>query len=468
MRILLIAYEFPPSPSPQSLRWTYLCRELARMGHEVHVLTAELGWETAGLPELPGQVRVHRVFGGPITGVVAMLARRHAGKVAKAARNRPAAMDIVVGMAVPPVDGAVVKPVMALRESRLNWKGRLVEKLRKIATQAIFPDARGEWYFPARRASMSLLGDIRPDIIVSSHEPATTLELAINLKRRYRDIPWIADLGDPVLADYTPRRWRRRALRLERRVMELADGVTVTAPGTRDLLLERHGAAGLAPNRVQILTQGFEDDAPPPISSAAGFFDTLRLELLYTGSFYQFRRPDVLLDAVAQTPGVRLNIASSNIPEWLRPRLEAQPERFRMLGFLPHRNAVALQRQADVLVNIANDNPCQVPGKIYEYLGSGRPIIHVGNVVESDVSAALIRGRRRGWVCGNDREAMAGLLEALAERKRAGRLDSIDLDLDDRVVAEFGWSQVARHMAAMMERLVATGERAPPEQGQGC
>ena len=35
MRILLIAYEFPPSPSPQSLRWTYLVRELDRLTREL-------------------------------------------------------------------------------------------------------------------------------------------------------------------------------------------------------------------------------------------------------------------------------------------------------------------------------------------------------------------------------------------------------------------------------------------------
>ncbi|MCW4454311.1 hypothetical protein OK348_05835 [Flavobacterium sp. MXW15] len=459
MRILLIAYEFPPSPSPQSLRWTYLCRELARLGHEVHVLTADLGWSTAGLPELPEQVRVHRVFGGPITGVVAMLARRQAVKAAKAARNQPVAVAA----------GEVSTPIVALRESQLNWKGRLVEKLRGVATQAIFPDARGEWYFPARRAAIDLVEDIRPDIIVSSHEPATTLELAIDLKRRYPSIPWIADLGDPVLADYTPKRWRRRALRLERRVMELADGITITAPGTRDLLLERHGGKDVGAAGMEILTQGFEDGTLPLVPPVPEFFDATRLELLYTGSFYQFRRPDALIDAVAQTPGVRLNIASSTIPDWLRPRLEAQPERFRLLGFLPHCSAVSLQRQVDVLVNIANDNPCQVPGKIYEYLGSGRPILHTGNVMEGDVSAALIRERLRGWVCGNDQEAMAGLLRSLAARKLAGRLDSEDgLDLGGQSVAEFGWSHLARRLTGMMERLAeGTGEpsEASPVQG---
>ena len=48
MRILLITYEFPPSPSPQSLRWAYLCRELHRLGHDIDVLTIDLGGAAAG------------------------------------------------------------------------------------------------------------------------------------------------------------------------------------------------------------------------------------------------------------------------------------------------------------------------------------------------------------------------------------------------------------------------------------
>jgi hypothetical protein len=40
MRILLIAYDYPPLSSPQAIRWYYLSRELARRGVELHVLVS--------------------------------------------------------------------------------------------------------------------------------------------------------------------------------------------------------------------------------------------------------------------------------------------------------------------------------------------------------------------------------------------------------------------------------------------
>src|SRR5690606_36206062 len=129
---------------------------------------------------------------------------------------------------------------------------------------------------------------------------------------------WIADLGDPVLAPYTPTGWRKRAARLEREVCAAAERVLVTNPAVSALLADRHGDA--AP-RLAILTQGFDGRMQcVPAGREDGREDgresgTPPLELLYTGSFYSFRRAGPLLDAVLATPGVRLNIASISVPE---------------------------------------------------------------------------------------------------------------------------------------------------------
>ena len=445
MRILLVAYDFPPSPSPQSLRWAYLARELVRAGHDVQVVTTEPVWAKDGLPSLPPQVRIHRVIGGPIASALALLARRQAAKHSAMAGGEPLA-PAGDDASAPPVEiaaGAVVA-------QRLNWKGRLVEWLKPKAIILVYPDIRGEWLYPATWEVVRVGATMRPDVMVTSHEPPMPLEVGVGVKRRHA-IAWLADLGDPVLADYTPERWRRRASRVERQVMRLADAITVTAPGTGDLLVARHGAP-TGRGGIQVLSQGFDDTADAQLELSPDLFDPGRLELLYTGSFYSFRRPDALFDAIEATPGVRLTLATSAVPDWLRARLEAHPECFRLLGFMPHVQVLAAQRQADVLVNIANDNPCQVPGKVYEYLGAGRPILHTGNIVPEDVSAGLVLGRRRGWVCAGRDEAEA-LLRTLLSCKRDGTLDLPELDLGGACVAEFSWRHQAQRLATMLESL---------------
>ena len=422
MRLLLIAYEFPPSPSPQSLRWAYLCRELHRLGHEVHVLTIDLGGSTPGLPQLPDGITVHRTYAGHVRGLVARR-RRH--------RERVRA-----------VESAVTTPGEApLRASRSGWKQKLSSLLQRLAGFVWFPDLRGEW-LPIGRARLDvLLEEVRPDVVVSSHEPATTLELG--LRARAAGFRWIADLADPVLAPYTPSRWHARAQGLEAEVCRQAEHVLVTTPSARDVLRRRHGHA--AP--ISVLTQGFEDAGDPPEATPVEF-DPGRLELLYTGSFYAFRSADALLQAVVDTPGVRLNVATVHAPDALLQAIDRHPDRIRLLGFLPHRTAIATQREADVLVNLANRDAMQVPGKCYEFLGSGRPILHLGDA-PGDAVAALVRERRRGWVAASDADGIAACLRELVARKNAGTLTG-ELSLGVDEVAEFGWSRLAARLDALL------------------
>ena len=411
MRILVIAYEFPPSPSPQSLRWAYLSRELDRLGHEIHVLTIDLGGSAPGLPVLPMGITVHRTYPGPVRGLVAMR-RRYRERT-----NAPAPAPVPAATA----------------PSRGGWKHRISAALQRVGEHLWFPDLRGEWHVRARRRMDELLAQLQPDMVISSHEPATTLQLGLRAKES--GFAWIADLADPVLAPYTLPRWKEKARRLEADVCNLADHVLVTTPSARRLLLDRH--AGSAP--ITVLTQGFDDSECHP-----GFHvdtDPDRLELLYTGSFYRFRTVDVLLRAVLETPGIRLNVATIHVPDELLAASRQYPRQIRLLGFLPHLQALAWQRAADVLVNLANSDPTQVPGKCYEYMGAGRPILHLGDDAD-DAVAAEIRARDRGWVCPSESAEVVAKLRELVRKRSEGRLDE-GLSLEREGVSEFGWGRLA-------------------------
>lgn len=423
MRLLLIAYEFPPSSSPQSLRWAYLCRELHALGHEVHVLTIDLGGTTPGLPELPRPVRVHRTFAGPIRGaLVALRDRSH--RRASLSETR---LDAARG------SDAVEQAIRPPRSGKQSFS----ETAQRLAAQFVFPDVRGEW-FPWGKSRLNiLLGQINPDLVISSHEPATTLELGLLAKQK--GFPLIADLGDPVLAPYTPKRWAKRAHLLEQEICKQADHIIVTNTMAAAQMKQRHGRE----HNVSVLTQGFPETCETPSSDIANLFSSSRLELLYTGSFYQFRKPDALIDALSQCPHARLNIASVTVPESLLAAADMMPQQIRLLGFLPHQHVLTLQRGADLLVNIANDDPHQIPGKIYEYLGACRPILHLGSF--PDAIANLIAKLNRGWYCENASTAITQRLDAASQLKRSGSLNrSFALDLPS--VRTYSWKHTAEKL----------------------
>lgn len=501
MRFLLIAYDFPPIPSPQALRWAYLVRELALAGHEVHVLAPDVpGYGAGGLPVMPPNVQVHRAWPGPLMALLARRQRRALARQAvydaESAARRAAAATVEAGAAGPAVAGVppatAASPqlnwkgkvrefvlsfprrcVSAVRSlgrrvlglwawprqrverlrlrrwgSGLNWKGQLAESLKGAMSLLMFPDARAEWMPWARKLLNRLLDEIKPDVVITSHEPANSIELGLHAKRR--GFRWIADLGDPVLAPYTPPRWRKRAHALERELCERADVVTVTSEAARRVLHERHA---IPEAKCVLVTQGF-DHRFEASNSDAGMveFDRDQVELLYTGSFYAFRRPGDLLRAVIATPGVRLSIATIVAPPEVAEAALAHPDKIRLLGFLAHRQALALQRRCDVLVNLSNDDPVQVPGKLYEYIGSGTPVLHIGGT-DGDASTRLLREAGAGWCEPAEMAALAERLRSFVDIKRGeGRIRRAAAGYD---LSRHSWEFLAQRVAGLVR---ATGD----------
>jgi glycosyltransferase involved in cell wall biosynthesis len=481
LKILLIAYEFPPGPSPQSLRWARLARELRAHGDDVHVLTVARG-EEPGRLDVPEGVRVHRVGASLVFGAVESI-RRIFGRSRPTAVEvgRPAATD--AGPAGARGKGGGHSGEAGHRQQRdvpaeeLNWKGRMVVSLdravvvilsRMLGARWISSEAL--WGFLAKAPLLRLLEEFRPDVVISSHEPDVTLRLG--LISRQRGFPWLADLGDPVLSAYTPARRRRRAGRIERATCLDADHLTVTTEATRELLVSRHGVER---HRFSVLPQGYD----APAAAAPGVecpveLEERMLELVYTGSFYAFRHPRGLVEAVLEREGVRLTVATRTPPDWLIEVADARPDRIRLLGFLPHDQALALQRSADVLVNIANDDPVQLPGKLFEYLGAGRPILHIG---EARGLEFLLGDGCRGLVAGNDTEVIGHALDALAEIKRSNTWHR-EFDLDGAGFAGYEWKHIALRLRDVLVRLAdasaarelgyaPSGRTGPPESPMG-
>lgn len=399
--------------SPQAIRALAFVRRLAAGAAEVHVLTRTA---LPGLaePSLPANLRVHRASPGAFESLLDRLAARRA-----AAALPTGAVD---GFAGP---------------SALNWKGRCVALARRAVDQLRFPDGRVAWVPAARRELAALLRSARPDVALLMHEPAAVLLLADDLSAA--GVPWLADLADPVLAPYTPPQFRRRAAWLEARVMAGAAAVAVTNAATADLLATRHGVARDA---IAVLPQGFGDAAVAPMPAGDD------LQLVYTGRFYPFRDPAALLAAVAATPGVRLVLAGPEMPPAVQAAARAHPGAIVLAGELSHEATLALQVRADVLVGVGNAGTAQSPGKLQEYFGAARPILHVVHD-DADPAPALLARTRRGVSVPAEPAAIAAALRELLQAKREGGL-AARFDLGHAAVADFHWDAITDRLAARL------------------
>lgn len=333
--------------------------------------------------------------------------------------------------------------------TRLNWKGRIAQGLRHFLKNARFPGEDAEWLPWAKRRLSHLLLDHRPDVVISSHEPASSLLLGLEAKRK--GFSWIADLGDPVCTPYTLPRWRGVALRLEATCMREADGIVVPNQNAKDLYTTRHG---VDEGKIFILPQGYDDRSADFQKQSRREADGF-LHLVFAGRVYAFRDPKALLHAVADEPSVRLTMILADPPDDDLAQAFASVSRIRFLCAMSHADVRAAQLRADILISIGNKGTSgQVPAKTYEYMGVSRPILHLYDEDgEVDIPTMLVALHKRGWSCPNEYMQIRKMLERLTILAAEDKL-SAGLKLDP--VREYAFSQQGRRLESLLAQVTGS------------
>lgn len=420
MRVLLIAYEFPPVLSAQALRWYYLANELGKLGVEIDILTPVLRDIWNFNPDIHSRVTVHRCFAGPFITLSGWIS---------AYRDRTAS----VGRADEPAAGRFDRGLE-----------RTYRFIRYTLDGVLFPDVRTEWFPFAWRKARKLHADRRYVLVITSHEPGVDLLLGLKAQRHW-NLPWIVDLGDPVLTPYTPQ-WRKRFdLRFERLVCQRADEILITADGVKKLLCDRHC---IPQRRISLIFQGFDRSHGSELKDGLDL-PTDRLVIVFTGSFYKgFRDPTKLIAALRRFPNlIMIIVGNAGVFERAFRTLD---ERVIVLGKRPHGECLTLQRRADVLLSLGNVQNYQVPGKVYEYLGADRPILHITNA-QSDPIPELLLKTKRGLVVANKVDTIADAIEALERRWREGVLDCY-FDLREKAVTAYSWASQGKRLFRIVDK----------------
>jgi len=404
MKVLIVSFWFPPANVVGAIRVGKLARYLDRHGYEVRVLTTEIGGDRSLPVEIPTEQVIYTDYQQRSDQIVALFG--------KFSRRRPAAALHTSHES--PIEGK------QQGKSAREWLQRHYHALIHI------PDMRNDWLKTALPAGWRLVGEWRPDIIFASAPPYTGLIVASRLSRAF-SIPWIADFRD-LWADnpyYGSPAWRQLIDRvIERITLRSASALVTISPH-----LARHLQA-LHHKHVEVVFNGYaEEDFPkPPVESCTSGPLTIR----YTGGIYRkFREPSPLFAAIGlledelrqqirveffgeEDSDVKALADSHGIADVIATR-----------PHVPHRTALELQLQADVLLLLQwNDKRDEgtIPAKLFEYLYARRPILHIG--YEHGAAAELIKKRGAGLV-SNSPECIRDQLQTWLAQKRSRSLQRL-------------------------------------------
>ena len=381
MRILLVAYFFPPTRDTGAQRPTAMAKYLVRLGHEVTVLTTG-AFGTGGEP---GDVEVIRA-----ADAQALRARRsEAGRVRSLFES-----DTYAGKPHPISRLTVPEPLVAA------------------------------WAPFARRAAIAAHRKRPFDAILTTSPPESAHLVGLALKRR--GVPWIADVRDawtfePLRPRFPLAAQRRLDAALERRWLGAADRIVcVSKPAAGDLV--ERGIATAA--RVSVITNAWDPDGDPSaaaVAEAGAAFDPDRVSLLYTGRFGSYGRdPTAFAEALGRLGSERLEVAIAGPLTPAERELFAAvpgPSRPVLLGSVERDRALALQRAADALLLIAQPARSQLLNfKLFEYLAAERPILplcagtEAGRIVEELGAGPAIPAGDPGAICAALERLLAGEL----------------------------------------------------------
>jgi glycosyltransferase involved in cell wall biosynthesis len=322
---------------------------------------------------------------------------------------------------------------MARGLGRTRWgpagqrSGAVFGGLRALSNWMLLPDSYVGWAARARRAAARRLerGDVAA--VLSTSPPDSVHLAAAPLARRF-GLPWIADFRDAWVGLHyrrPPTSWHRaRQRELERRVLRGAD-LELAVTRTHADEIERDAAA--RPRRVVYLPNGYEPDASPPESVRR---DSEHFQLVFTGMLSLMPDAETLFEALhqlfARRPEarrrIRVRIAGPFEVEY-EDRMVALGLKgiVELSGPVAYAEARALQRGADLLM-LWTPSGCHncVPGKVYDYLDSGRPLLAL--IEPGDELANLVSRAGGVRLAPGDREGLSAEIERryLAWKERSG------------------------------------------------
>ncbi len=266
--------------------------------------------------------------------------------------------------------------------------GPLQQVLRFVRGNLFIPDPRRGWNRHALAAVEKLLAAGEQfDAVLTSSPPHSTQLIGLELQRRH-GLRWLADLRDPWTDIYYYKDLHHTPLaswldaRYERQVLTHADAVLVTSPETKRLFLAKNPTLPAA--KFHVLPNGYdESDFRQPSQPPAAC-----LRITHTGTITELYHINRLLEAVAAgaaahpTVPLRLRFVGQ-VSAQLRGQIAEAglADITEYLDFVPHEQSVAYLMESSVLLMAIPDVPRNLgilPGKVFEYLAAGKPILCVG------------------------------------------------------------------------------------------
>jgi len=431
-KVLIITYYWPPSGGSGVQRWVKFAKYLPACGWEPVIYT----------PENPELIAVDNTLGDEIPENVTIVRRpifEPYGIYRRLLGNRDAAEG----------GSNEVNPVNAKEKTFLQKMSML------IRGNFFIPDPRCFWIRPSANFLKKYLKEHPVDVIVSTGPPHSMHLIARRIAKA-TGIPWIADFRDPwtkifYFKHLSLSKWAiKRHKELEQKVLDEASVVVAVSPFVQKEFEE------MTSTRVELITNGFdESDFEDAVVEPDGYFNITHTGLLAAdGNPVTLWR--VLSDKCRKNAEfrkmLRIRLTGKTDKEVLSSIEEAGlAGNLRDNGYRPHISAIKEQKCASLLILPLRKEPeyrATLPGKLFEYLASGNPVLGIGQT--DGAMAMAIESSKAGKVFDwDDADSISGYVEECWTEFKSGTAASRTTG-----ISQYSRKELTVRMAALMDSLI--------------
>lgn len=356
-KVLIITYYWPPAGGPGVQRWLKFVKYLPDFGISPIVY----------IPQNPTYPIIDEKLVADVSPNATIISRKIIEPYAVA--------SIVSKNKINKISAGIIPS-----NRQQSWKEKLSLWIRG---NVFIPDARILWVKPSVKFLESYIATHNISTIITTGPPHSVHLIGDDLKKKLK-LRWIADFRDPwtTIGYHKSLKLSRFAeskhKRLEHQVLNNADDIIVTSKSTKAEF------SNITSKPIHVITNGYDIENIPVQKVDSKF------SIAHIGSLLSERNPRILWKALSELVrenadfkrDFELKLIGTVSQEVLAALSEFRLNMFvRNLGYVPHDEAIAEQRKSQVLLLIeidSDDTKAIIPGKLFEYMVSQRPILAMG------------------------------------------------------------------------------------------
>lgn len=388
-KILLVAYLFPPIGGGGVQRALKMAKYVGEYNWDVHVLTVDPAYhvslDESLLKQLPANVQIHRAPELRLWNrkpVVSTSTNATTSANDSATQTNPSTISTN--------RDSIAQPSATRRQSLIGrMKNSLKRTLKSVKNTILIPDDQILWYRSAVNEGLRLIEEHNIDVIFSTSGPYTNHLVGKKLKQQTNKV-WIADFRDPWTQNmHQSHVWWRQKIEdtLERHVITQSDCLLTVTHSFASNFKRKYGNQI---KQLEVIHNGYDRQDYIQLKQHPKTRNE-KCTLIYTGIFYKERNPRLLLQAVAQLieekhiqrNKIMLQFAGVFDYPGNSENMDCVHEHelgdiVEVLGHVPHQTALQTMNTSDILLLVADTHPDSgdyIPGKLFEYMAIGHPIL---------------------------------------------------------------------------------------------